>query len=409
MKKFLFLLFVIITSNLVFGQVGSVYSDFGLGELNLNSSTRRSGMGLAVAGNDNFDINSFNPASNSKIKFVKFVGSFGYGINSYKDNYSSNYFRSGSFNQLLIAIPIQRDYGIVFTGGITPLTKVNYKISAPELVFDSTKYTVNYESLGGLYNYFAGLTYQLKDYASLGISTNFLVGSVSKALSTEFDDPSVTNPRFSKLSKYRGVAIKIGTVSEDLNKYFKFSSIKDLKIGLTYQFSKNLKTDYSELKQGIFIDTVSETTFDTEFPSQFAIGISSKLNERLTLYVDFLNQDWSKLNTNSSSHFTGKSQNYFSLGFEYVPALRPERYLDAISWRFGLFLNDLGFTINNEKINEYGVRAGVSLPIDQLNMIEFGVQYSTRGKLKSNLVKESILNFWFGINLAEIWFVRNEE
>lgn len=409
MKKIFIITVIIVASNLVYGQVGSVYSDFGLGELNFHSSTRRSGMGLAIAGNDNFDINPFNPASISNIKFVKFIGSFSYGINFYKDDLSSNYFRSGSFQQLLIAVPIQRDYGIVLTGGITPLTKIQYKISTPELKFDSAKYTINYESFGGLYNYFIGLSYKVKDYASLGVSTNFLIGTISKSISTVFNDLSITNPKFSKLSKYRGMSVRVGFISEDLNKYIKFSSFKDLKIGFTYQFSTNLKTDYSEQKQGIFTDTVSENSFNTEFPSQFAIGISSRLNERLTLYVDYLNQDWSKFNTNSSRNFTGKNQNYFSMGFEYLPSLRPEKYFDAISWRFGLFLNDLGFTINNEKINEYGIRAGVSLPIDQLNMIELGVQYSTRGKLKSNLVKESILNFWFGINLAEIWFVRNEE
>jgi len=407
MKKLLVIFFGLI--NLIFAQSASIYSNFGVGELNINPTARRSGLGLAIAGRENFDINPFNPASTTRIQFTKFLASLNYSLNSYSDFNSSNKYQSGTFENLLFAIPVQRDYGIVLSGGILPFTRLNYKVLSSTNHFDSIPYQVKYEGLGGLTNYFIGISYYQKNIGSFGLSSNFLIGTINRKLSTEFLNQNYVNPEFTSQYKFKGVALRLGYISENIKDYFEKIPLKDLRLGFSYLTSTKLITENLDLKQGIFIDTTAERTYDTKIPSQFAIGIFSRLSERLTINVDFLNQNWTKFSTNILSNFALVNQNVFLIGFEYLPLDRPERFLDAVTYRFGFFVKDIGIQVNNEKIREYGLKLGTSLPIDQLNLVDFGLQYSVRGKNSGNLVKESVFNLWFGINLAEIWFVRNEE
>jgi hypothetical protein len=406
MKKILFTL--VLLSSILYSQNGSIYSNFGIGELNVNPTTRRSGFGLGVAVADNFDINPFNIASNSKIQFVKFAASMSYVYNNYSDAISKNRYVSSSFENLLIALPIQRDYGIVLSGGISPFTKVNFKVLTPDIYFDTIPYQVKYESSGGITNYFFGVSYNWKNIGSLGLSSNFLVGTINRKISTEISNSSV-NPVFTKEYQYKGTTFRFGFISENLVKYFESLPFKDLRFGFSYLLPTRLKGELLQTKQGIFIDTVKQVNQSFDLSGQLIAGLSAKLNNRLSLMVDYLNQDWTKLGTNQLSNYTLTNQNYISLGVEYLPDVRPERFSDAITWRGGIFMKDIGISVNGEKIREYGIKTGLSLPIDQLNLIDVGIQYSIRGKKENNLIKESVFNFTFGINFAEIWFVRNEE
>lgn len=407
MKKIILILILINT--FLFGQGVSIYSNFGVGELNLNPTTRRSGFGLGIAGSDNFDFNPLNPASSTKIQFVKFSGALNYSLNSYSDYQSNNKFTTGAFEYLLIAVPIQREYGIVLSGGISPFTRVNYKVLSPQTTFDSIPYQVKYEGLGGITNYFVSLSYNFKRIGSFGLSTNFLIGTITNRISTEFLNTNYINPTFTTESNYKATTFRIGFISENLKPYLESLPFKEIRFGFSYLNSASLNIERTQLKQGIFIDTTAESYYKSNLPGQFSAGLSVKFSDRMTGYVDYLFQDWTKLNTYLPSNYKTTSQNYFSVGFEFLPTSRPEKYLDAITWRFGLFTKNLGLALNNYKINEYGLKLGASFPIDQMNLLDIGIQYSVRGKKENPLVKESIVNFWFGINFAEIWFVRSEE
>ncbi len=407
MKKIL-LFFLIYSSGLI-AQSPSVYSSFGIGELNVNPTARKSGFGIGIAQADPFDINPFNPAGNGKIQFVKFSGSLNYSINSYSDNKSKNKFQTGQFENLLIAFPIQRDYGVVFTGGITPFTRVKYKVLSPQNFFDSISYQTTYEGIGGITDYSAGLSYLIKNAGYIGLQVDFLIGTITRKLSTDFKNTDYTNPVFTSLNKFKGKTLRIGFISNNISSLFNDFAVRQLRVGFSYTFASSIQLERTDLKQGIFIDTVWESTERVYLPSQFAIGLDGKLSERLSIFVDFLSQDWTKLSTNLTSNYSPVNQNYISLGVEYLPSSRPEKFIEAVTYRMGVFYKDLGVAINNKKIDEVGIKTGLSIPIDKLNLIDFGFQYSIRGKKGNSMIKESVFNIWFGINFAEMWFVRNTE
>ncbi|MCX8011472.1 MAG: hypothetical protein N3A61_09990, partial [Ignavibacteria bacterium] len=78
------ILFIVVLFNLRnfqngYCQEGSIYSRFGIGEVILNSSSRRMGIGgLGTASFDKFDVNSYNPASWTAISTTKMLASVKY-------------------------------------------------------------------------------------------------------------------------------------------------------------------------------------------------------------------------------------------------------------------------------------------------------------------------------------------
>lgn len=407
MKKILLLTLILISS--LYPQIGSIYSSYGPGEPNTNFSVRRNGFGIGLTTIDNVDISSINPASWSGIQVVKLIGSFYYSRNSFNDNLSKNIISIGSFENLSLSFPIKRDLGIVLAGGIIPYTKMHFRTISPGQFFDTISYNAHFSGDGGLTNYFLGLSYHLRNVGSLGISANFLIGTYFRSVSTEFKNIDYINPQFNTNYKNRGIAYRIGYISDNLSKYVKTENLKDLKFGFIYTFPTNLTTQYSEVKTGIFIDTVLENSMNTHIPAQLGIGLSGRFGERANVYVDYFYQDWTKFSTEGKRDENLSSLSIYSLGIEILPPIKPENYLETISLRLGAYVKKLPIVLNSKKIYEYGLRTGFSLPIDQLNLIDFALQYSIRGSTKNSLIRESILSFWLGINFAEIWFVKNDE
>lgn len=408
MKNFLAIFFLFLS--ITYSQIGSIYSNTPIGEVITDISVRRNGLGLAIASQETYDLNPLNPASWSYIPYVKFIGSFKFTSNSYADHNGKNKLSSGSFNSLIVSFPVERNFGIVFSGGILPYSKINYKVLGPDNYFDSIKHKTQFEANGGLTNYYFGLSGRIKDYFSFGSTANFIVGTVSKVLSTDFQEENLTDPEFTEQFKYNGAGFRIGLISENLNRYLRVNFINDIRVGFTYSNKINLNTNHIELKSGFLIDTVSESNFKTKIPSQLAFGVALRVKERFNLYADFLSQDLSKLETQfKTDSYELSSQNIYSFGVELLPKIKPENFFESITWRFGFFQKNLGVKINHQTINEIGVRAGFSFPIDQFNLVDIAAQYSVRGKSEKPYVKENIFNLWIGINFAEIWFIRPED
>ncbi|GEM_PF-2273491 len=408
MKNSLFIVLIIVSIS--YSQIGSIYSNTPIGELVTDFSVRRNGLGLGIASQEIYDLNPINPASWNSIPYVKFIGSFKFSSNSFSDVNSNNKLSNGSFNSLLIALPVERSLGIVFSGGIIPYSKINYKVLSPENTFDSIKYTSRFEANGGITNYYFGLSSRVKNHFSIGLAASFLVGTVSKVLSTDFLEDNMIDPEFTEKLKYNGVGVRIGIVSENLNKKFNLKPFTDIRVGFSYLNSVSLNTNLLDLKRGFFIDTVSEFNFTTKIPSQIAFGLAFNYKNKYNLYIDYLNQNLSNLNSDyKKSSFELSAHNIYSIGVELIPSSKPKNFFETISWRAGLFYKDLGIKINGQNINETGIKAGLSFPIDQLNLLDIAVQYSIRGKKEKFFVKESIFNLWVGINFAEIWFVRSED
>ena len=57
----------------------------------------------------------------------------------------------------------------------------------------------------------------------------------------------------------------------------------------------------------------------------------------------------------------------------------------------------------------YGIRAGLNIPISKYNSLDFGINYSVKGKTSDGLIKDEFLNLTAGVNFGELWFLRPRE
>ena len=66
------------------------------------------------------------------------------------------------------------------------------------------------------------------------------------------------------------------------------------------------------------------------------------------------------------------------------------------------------YKVNNTGINRMSVSAGLSVPLSYTNYIDLDFEYAIQGTVSSNLVRENIFTFNLGINLGQLWFIRQE-
>ena len=143
--------------------------------------------------------------------------------------------------------------------------------------------------------------------------------------------------------------------------------------------------------------------------------------------ADFTYQEWGKAKYSALEGFDsndlGNSNERFdnrwevSVGAQYTPRPRGN-YFQRMQYRLGGFFNhdyQLIYTkdINNNSLKnniiEYGVSAGVGLPINGFKtMINIGLEYRHRQANPNPLIKEDYLNITLGVNFNEMWFWKNK-
>ncbi|RMD49222.1 MAG: hypothetical protein D6830_05320, partial [Ignavibacteria bacterium] len=147
---------VLLSAQLIFAQ-GSAYTRLGLGDVINSSSARYYGMGsLGIGAKDIFSIAEANPASWSGIGLTRFQTSLNYLGKSIEDNNSSANYSEASFSGFSVAVPLQRDWGLVTSFGILPVSRVDYTInqkSADKYFGDVTR---EFSGKGGLSKMYFG-------------------------------------------------------------------------------------------------------------------------------------------------------------------------------------------------------------------------------------------------------------
>jgi hypothetical protein len=392
-----------------FAQIGSGYSRYGIGDVLVSPSVRRNGFGgLGLASTDQFDVNSLNPAAWNGIRSVKILASMRYFTNNYSDGINSNFSASSSFESVALSIPLSNDNGIGFVIGATPYSKVNYDVINYNLI-DSIGFKAQYSGDGGLNKIYFGTSYKFPFDLSIGLSADYLVGTINHRASIDIGKIDFVNSGFVNEYRLRGFSFTFGTISPNLESSLKFGLFEDLRVGVSYSTGARLKTESRNLKYGTTEDTLMVNNYITEIPFRFGFGLEAQFSERFRAYVDYLFQDWLKYRTNNQQDFNLATLSKTVFGVEYLPTAKPESFLQTFALRFGLFLRNSEFKIRGEKINEFGINFGFSFPFDQINLIDFALEYSIRGKSENHLQKDNMFKLWVGINFAEFWFMKSED
>ncbi len=159
---------------------------------------------------------------------------------------------------------------------------------------------------------------------------------------------------------------------------------------------------------------VRDTILDKEgdkgnikLPLTLGFGVSLKKGNRWLIAADVAMQSWQDY-----SYFGQKDSLRNSLrmsaGMQYTPDERGiKSYWQTVQYRLGAFYNQTYLQLRGTKLNEYGVTAGLGLPIRKgLSAIQFSAMLGTRGTTSNSLIKEDFVRFSIGVTFSDRWFIK---
>ncbi len=396
------------------GNGGSIYSRFGIGDLRYGYSAQSLGMaetGLSIRSMSNID--QTNPASWSSINRTRWtIGALYEGYSS-TDGISSTRLGSAEFNGAMIAFPIAPKSGVVFAGGITPYSRVNYNTVTPSSQ-GGLDYTLHFIGTGGLSAAHAGFSASLTDELHAGIQLQYYFGSLKHTVQQSFSGSDYTSAEVIRSTQLRGTGLTLGLIYTGLSGVLRLPETDHFSVGGFFSTAAHLSSDQDDFLKYVAgglttYDTSTVASGSNHLPLSAGAGISYA-TERVTVGADMQYQNWNAY-TDRGIHPTELRDSYrYSGGMELAARRDPTApFTQRMAFRAGLFYNQTYYILKNQPVNEYGVSAGTGIPIFGETRLHIGAEYSLRGTTDLQLQKDKILRFSFTVTGGELWFVRPAE
>ncbi|MBS1517204.1 MAG: hypothetical protein JSS91_03875 [Bacteroidetes bacterium] len=384
---------------------GSPYSIFGIGDINYFTSQRTYGMGITGVSLLGNYINNLNPAAVTKLNATTINMNFNYGFLKSSSASDVNKVSNGNLLGINIGIPFDQGRGWVMTLGFNPYSKVDYNVKLNGTV-GGQNYAQSYSGVGGLSRINIGMAYSIMREINVGLEYNYSFGEIKNDNFIDFTNANYNDSRIKNQTDFQKSFLKGGVIFE-LGKIFKVIRLRGLTLGFVFQSGLNLNAS----KEGIYTtsistDTVSIKDGQIEIPNTYGFGLTNVFNNKIVVSADMLYQDWSNYREYGLPREGYQKSYRGGLGVEFLPSNTNTSFWGKNTYRLGTFYETSYYKFNGESINTLGFRGGINIPISKFNSLDFGVNYSFRGKTESGLVKDEFLNFTAGVNFGEIWFIR---
>ena len=407
---------ILLISRSVFCQynANSVYSRYGIGDIDLTGFTQNRALGgTAICLRQQDQINYLNPASyNSQdtMSFIWDIALFGNFSNTSTSSSSANR-HSVNFDHLALAFPLSKKYFV--SAGLVPFSKMGYRFLQP---VDSTVYFAN-DGTGNINQFYFGNAFGLlKNHLNVGFNLSYIFGTLNTTDAIEYVDYGVYTS-MEHVNSYRdrrleasGFNLKLG-LQADLN----LSKDKRLIAGITIDPRTRLNMNYTDFRYRTpgTTDTLYNIDSTTNFyiPTFIGAGLSFILKDKLLIGADFSTQNWSKTSMiDSSSEATFKTSNKFNFGIQYTPNRESYRhYYEKINYRLGCYYNDSYLVVKGVPIKDYGITFGLGLPFRNLGtMFNVAVELGSRGETTNGLVRINYTRITLSLNLYDYWFIKRK-
>lgn len=395
----------------VYSQSSSPYSRIGIGDMLYAQSARKLGMGqLGTADAERNFISFYNPAALYQLKRTRIEFNLNYHGSFLSGDNVSAYYAKAEFGGFSIAFPISERYGIGAAVGLTPYTNVSYDVESSSLS-SIGNYITAYKGKGGLSKLFVGSSYKLPFDLSIGATLDYYFGNIDYTSSITFPDQSNADAEYTNEYRPKGIGSTAGLLSPDLAAAFGMNGITNFRLGLSYNYVSDLRTDtVLTSRSTLGTDTVTTGIVDMKIPGRVSAGLSFVVNNKYLLTLDYAFQAWEKYTFNNKVSGNLRNSSKMSAGFEYTPQTSlGTSFWEQIIWRAGLSFEQTQYLVNNKGVNQYSVSGGFSLPLSTANTLDLGLQYAIRGTNDPGLYKENILKAYLTISLGDIWFIREEK
>jgi hypothetical protein len=389
---------------------GSVYSIFGIGDLNYSTSLRTDAMGIMGISLFGNYTNVLNPAAWTKIPSTRFTTVFK--LESVKSTDGTNdaertYGNFGGFN---LSIPANINNGWIIDAGISPYSVVNYDIKITGASGDEG-YTQYYSGNGGLTRITLGTSYLLFKYFSFGIQFNYAFGNITKSTIIDFNNSSLTDTRNKISNSLSGFYFNTGLIFHGFGKVFKSKRLDDLNIGAFFSIPYKLNSSrVGRFQTSVQTDSVNLSEGKLDIPWAGGLGFSYIFSKKLTVAADIFMQNWDNYKYYDVHPAEIKNNIRIGAGLEYVPSKKLDAaFYERTAYRIGGNFTSDYLKLNGKSVNVLGVSAGLSLPISSYNTFDILLSYTTRGTTSDGLIKDDVLKVGASVNIGELWFLKPKE
>ena len=345
------------------------------------------GMG-DVGSTDSFRPNNgfANPALHNRTASTLFSTGMVMGYTRYSSDFDTlgvKHFTDNSLDlpYFSLSVPYKKHrFGFQFNSYASGLVK-------NQLAFkDSNNVTVTeYQSMDR-YMYRADLIYNiLLGKLSLGVSGNFLLGHENRSFKQE-SGSGIFNTAESVTKSYKNPTATFGII--DTGDWYS--------VGMHYTLGANLK---GEQQRTSIHETELATDYEMEVPSQFAAGLTLLPRKYFKLAMDLSYEDWSGISDNYvQSYKIGIGAAYEPQKEQYYSKLGKVPYRGGLSWRKLPFKDSSG-----NEIDELSLSLGLTLPLKRdVNRVDFGFQYTRRGDLTTNKLRDDAFMLMVGFTGFDI-------
>jgi hypothetical protein len=414
----------------------SPFSRYGLGELNSVLSTHFLGMSNASSSfSDAQNINIANPASYSG--FFRYNPIFDVSVSGKSALYKSNYLNeensssasNAGLNNMLIGLPIQKNWGLVL--GILPYSSMGYNATANTTI-DSNSVSYKYTGDGSINRLILGNGFNIINKGdslriALGFNASYLFGTLNQMNSVEFNDNSYYNSRIQNQASLSSWLFDGGIQYFQQFRNALNSNRWFLRMGATYSLQSNAKTindyfaytyTYNFNIQEIPKDTLSfqeDVEGSVSIPDKMSFSISVGRNAQdknvWDLAVQYTSSDWTSFNDNqlflNQANLSLGAFDQWALGYRITPSLDWANTNKSIfaksNYSFGFKKATSEVILQEKSLINYGINFGVSIPMlssRSLSRLNLGCEIGRLGGLVENNIEENYLRFSLGFSMA---------
>lgn len=435
---------IIISLAMLLGLGGSVeaqngfnipFSQYGIGSSDLpysHPNAYRMGGTIFSRASRN-TVNPFNPASYAAVETESFVFDIGVNIQScvLRNDAKSQTDADGNMAYLTIAFPVTKWWKM--SAGILPYSTVNYESTQTNydpLTLGDVK-TI-YAGSGGVTQFYWGSGFNIGKRLSLGFNLDYLNGSITRAITYDFqgnDSTYCVNSRRQKNTYVNNMLIDLG-----LQYRQPIGEKYTLRLGATCRLPRDMQLSDEALVYTYIGTSGAEYLFDTIFPlrgtpsnytSQLSqpltvgVGLALERNERWEVAVDGYYSPYSGLryeeNPNYSIFGTSalrEQTNWrIALGGEWKGDADAGSYWRRIGISAGVYYNSgrLALEVGEQQysLDEIGGGLGFSLPMRKgRSVLNLALGYSSFGNI--DLLRRDCLTVGISIGSCERWFVKRK-
>ncbi len=392
-------------------NTNSPYTRYGYGQLADQGSGNSKAMGGVAYGlRDKYQVNFANPAAYTAVDSLTFI--FDGGISLQNTNFSNGTLKQNAKNSSFdyITMQFRASRWAAISIGMLPYSNIGYNISQ---AYENTEnsaasYVTTYNGEGGLHQLYFGAGFKIFKNLSVGANISYLWGGITRTTTESFPQSTSNYPFIIQSS----VDIQSYKLDFGIQYTQPFGKKHSMTLGAVYSPGHNLNNTAYELRQsgntGDAGTTVTQTDIHADYgiPTTVGAGLAYVYDDRLTVGVDGLLQNWDKVSYEGRKEFCKRAK--IALGAEFIPNPRGRNYLAFVKYRVGAYYSKPYYKIFGERAaNEYGVTAGFGLPIPRTrSMVSVSAQYVHTKGTTAAFLDENTLRLCIGITFNERWFFK---